>query len=68
MRLAHIATKILVNKWASPTSNICDILNENFRDLIQAKQGNVGRCMIYEVVVKSPANRPSLGNVITYHH
>ena len=68
IRLAHIATQMHVIKWASPTSNIFDILTENFRGLIQATQGSVGPCMTYEAVVKSPANRPILGNVIKYHH
>lgn len=68
LRLAHIATQIHVTKWASPASNIFDILTENFHGLIQATRGSVGSYMTYEVVVKSPANRPSLGNVIKYHH
>jgi hypothetical protein len=56
-----------VIKWASPTLNIFYILTDNFRDLIQATQDNVGRCMTYEVVAKSPAEGPSLGKTITYH-
>jgi hypothetical protein len=49
-----------VTEWTSTTLNIFYILTEIFRDLIQATQDNVGRCMTYEVVAKSPAERPSL--------
>lgn len=55
IRLANITTQ---KQWASPTSNIFDILTENFRGLIQATQGNVGPCMTYESLLNHPLVGP----------